>query len=495
MEYYPGLPFEAPNPPELPGDAEGSKKKKKKSTRIPLPLAKPELEAVKAEDTTETKEAPKGLEALFGTREDHVSPDTNETPLLPDTEKGEPDEALVTREADVWFSRSEASDTAHVPEAKDIDATTFEADIPADDHRTEAVHEPETPHLEIPIEESLAPKIEEDVLVPPAPLSTGEDVVPERLEYEPMDSEPATRSEREMIDPSHRTPELVTDRPEITTAPSVKKKEVEAAYHRGQKRGVSRGVASGALFGWWLGRRGKKAAEAKLAETSQTVKKQEKLIKKLSFEQQAVNKRMEAIRLTQEHIERTARTETAPMVGPEATSPSAQEVRRTIAPSPETVLANKRPDRIATPKQAVPERAPEQEESATAPEHRVEASAWHTYEVDKTGKLVENSEITYGEEFRKEQRQELLRKKLHEEKVAASVGSTVLLSAGTRPNQSLLASNAASSGGGKKTSGIKGVLGDRAFIAKQLVQRTTNPATWIIAVVIVVLLFVIGVLR
>lgn len=50
-----------------------------------------------------------------------------------------------------------------------------------------------------------------------------------------------------------------------------------------------------------------------------------------------------------------------------------------------------------------------------SPDRRVETSAWHRIEVDKkTGKAVENPELSYGEEFQNEQHQEQLRKQIDE---------------------------------------------------------------------------------
>jgi len=65
----------------------------------------------------------------------------------------------------------------------------------------------------------------------------------------------------------------------------------------------------------------------------------------------------------------------------------------------------------------VPRQQPENidEPIPVSPDRRVETSAWHRIEVDKkTGKAVENPELSYGEEFQNEQHQEQLRKQIDE---------------------------------------------------------------------------------
>lgn len=57
----------------------------------------------------------------------------------------------------------------------------------------------------------------------------------------------------------------------------------------------------------------------------------------------------------------------------------------------------------------------EVEERDVPDDRRVETSAWHNIEVDKkTGKAVENPTVEYGEEFKREQEQESIRRKIQE---------------------------------------------------------------------------------
>ena len=124
---------------------------------------------------------------------------------------------------------------------------------------------------------------------------------------------------------------------------------------------------------------------------------------------------------------------------------------------------------------------------------RVETSAWHRYEVDATtGKLVDNPELAYGKEFKKEQKQERLRTATTDQARATSVGSTILT--GVDAADTTQSRQASQQPDTHKTS-QKGPAVDAQLISRQLMRRTTDPITWIIALLCVIFLLVIGVLR
>lgn len=75
-------------------------------------------------------------------------------------------------------------------------------------------------------------------------------------------------------------------------------------------------------------------------------------------------------------------------------------------------------------KTPLPQNAPEKQNPDIAPEipkdHKVESSAWHHIEIDKkTGKAVEAPTVAYGEEFKREQHQEQLRRAIDEASISS----------------------------------------------------------------------------
>lgn len=78
------------------------------------------------------------------------------------------------------------------------------------------------------------------------------------------------------------------------------------------------------------------------------------------------------------------------------------------------------------------EAAPDDAPAEVPKDRRVETSAWHRIEVDKeTGKAVENPTVAYGEEFKKEQQQERLRREIE---AASADGAEVRARYADAPN-------------------------------------------------------------
>jgi hypothetical protein len=84
------------------------------------------------------------------------------------------------------------------------------------------------------------------------------------------------------------------------------------------------------------------------------------------------------------------------------------QVEKSEKPSTPTRVAEQPKAPSAPSETQEPSRAKEFTEKLVQlpPEHRVEKSAWHNIEVDRTGRAVENPVHAYGSEFRREQHQE-----------------------------------------------------------------------------------------
>src|SRR5690606_25713155 len=92
-------------------------------------------------------------------------------------------------------------------------------------------------------------------------------------------------------------------------------------------------------------------------------------------------------------------------------------------------------EKIIQKTERAPEHQPITEETYTVPKtSKVEMSAWHRIELDKkTGKVVDNPKVEYGEAFAREQRQEKLAKQAAKAQTAAQVGMALLMG-GTHPS-------------------------------------------------------------
>lgn len=210
-----------------------------------------------------------------------------------------------------------------------------------------------------------------------------------------------------------------------------------------ERNGVRRGVISGLLLGGMIEhfrhRRREKKLKANLEKAEKTVKRVEENQTFMQQEQQRNERESErrktALERQIERLKSTAVEKNEPVSKLEVRSGSRrpyavetaqnlplQEVKRepSVSAAPEARTSQQRTERkvkqeeakltpdIKKAQQAVEEAI---EEQLKVPEgHHIETSAWHSIEVDnKTGRAAENPLITYGEEFRHEQHQELLR--------------------------------------------------------------------------------------
>jgi len=159
----------------------------------------------------------------------------------------------------------------------------------------------------------------------------------------------------------------------------------------------------------------------------------------------------------------------------------------------------------------------------TSEGRRVETSAWHRIEIDeKTGKAVEDPEVAYGEEFRREKRQETLKKDAtiaNDTKEASTSNDS-----DRQANEERRAEGASGPGGVMNSAAQIGglaaasiVQNDQTYadaksssgLASQplgnppehhlknagLLRFASSPVVWVIAVLFVIALFAFGILR
>ncbi len=287
---------------------------------------------------------------------------------------------------------------------------------------------------------------------------------------------------------------LPESRPVVPPAEVVPVQEARRQAHRAEKRGLSRGVLSGGVFGFLLGRRGRKTERA-AAEQTATV--QQKEIEQLKGEQALVAERLSALNRNQEALERQLTEAERQQQQPAAESAAAEAPSMPEArpPRPEQPPAAARPEAKALP--VKPEDTPITEETYHQPRpgRRVEASAWHTYEVDeKTGQPVEKSDIVYGKEFKEEQKQERLRKDASQPGMAVQLGHAIVHGTSHAATQQGAGAPLADPVVPVRQQSKRRSAADPVYIRQQLVRYTTNPLIWVAAVLIVVLLLAIGVL-
>jgi hypothetical protein len=344
----------------------------------------------------------------------------------------------------------------------------------------------------------------------------------------------------------------------------------DAEYH-GRREGTRRGVLTGLLFGWLIGRHGKKK---QAREFTKELKSRNKEIDSLKSEQNAAALRLEALKTTQEHM--VANIQSKGSKPPVAPANAPQKAREAFTPAPRSekpprqvgkrlvqslvevrslghskekaraaekaaevlevaaakaaLTAITRSEHRSSRSEAVDaqKRNPEdqvitKEMYETMQGRRVETSAWHRIEIDeKTGKPVENPEVSYGEEFRHEQAQEIF----NDNSVAGSADNSETMrrdneqgSADTRREKgSTVGSPAAQLGGLAAASFASADRSDETYYSrksqesglgagipavshpdhlkhKNLLRLASEPAVWVVAAIVVIVLFAIGIFR
>lgn len=261
--------------------------------------------------------------------------------------------------------------------------------------------------------------------------------------------------------------------------------ELNDAEYYAEKRGKRQGVAAGLLFGWLFGRRGKKKAEQAHAKE---LKLKNKEISELQSEQFAAEQRIKAIKRNQEVLESAIKKE------------ATQTISKTEK-FPQTFIAEKninRPEADRRSNDKLPEHTEITEDTYKVPDgSRVETSAWHRIEIDqKTGKPVENPSVAYGEEYRRERRKEILPDDHKKGTVSVPIQLlggivSVPLSADRKSHGEETSDKTAQ----QSTMQESNRTAQSSLLGNETLRYVTNPLTWVIAAVVVVVLFLVGFLR
>lgn len=501
MEQLPPLPFESAKNPDESGSNEISKKRKKKTTKVPLPV-KPE----KAEEKQESNKE-EFLGELFVNHEDKSKKTDKEA------EVDEPVESEADSETD---SESEP-DSPATPEAVDTTETpevSIEPLAGVEETEEEAKKEEPAPavppplvfeNFDIPARETEMPASEAaepskmtgfeqpEVTVPSSEaLVETEEVIPMPRTYEAIPNEPPAPDMHRMIDPNVRVGvEAAATRYQAEKVEPITSQELNQETIRAEKRGLSRGVVSGALAGWWLGRRGKREA---MQEAAIIIKGKNEDIKDLKANQAVAEDRLSSVERTavalREFISKRSKQQ------PEATPVAPAEAFWETEPKPETRVeaikptkAEKVMEQAPNKSEPLPEEQPVTPEMFTVPKgRRVETSVWHRIEVDaKTGRTVEKPSVEYGKEFKREQKQEKLASEAAKPHIAVQVGTALLRATKSATTKAQKLSE------GMKKQNFQG-LADTKYVRSQLASYTTSPLIWVAGLVVVILLFLTGII-
>lgn len=533
--------------------SDASKERSKKTTKIsravPLPVS---LETDGSAEKVEAKPVlsfgerfMQELQRRSAREQEHAHEGSAEAEEEEDDE--DDDEAPASNPAPATHPSD--TNTEEVPETTIEPETTRTldgADWEAEPAPVTEVVEDTTDFAELPVEEGAA----EVELVPPT-----EDIEPELLETGLASEAPVDILEPEVEQPIH--PEfgpggrssMIPVQESAWYNPVARERAAEQdhddAVYRAEKHGLKRGLTAGLLFGWMFGRRGKKEA----AERHQKEQKlKDKEIKALKNEQLLAQQRLEAVQRTQQSIRGNIAEKTpAPVRKPEnaARGPlepkeaDAYTTKQEMFRSPETaekprlsaaeIVAMAAAEVVAVtenihpaaeeepfsassekqkPNQEAPKMMPEKqplpieeqeitEDTYLAPkDRRVESSAWHRIEVDaKTGRPVLDPEVAYGEEFKREQRQEIWKDKPGDADPKSSAGVLGSLVAGVTAAGVSAASqdvyNAANSEQGLAVPREHDLHSD-LHRGSGLVAYASSPIVWAVALVVVVFLFIVG---
>ncbi len=316
------------------------------------------------------------------------------------------------------------------------------------------------------------------------------------------------------------------------------------AIHRATKRGLSRGVVTGLLGGLYLGHRGKKKLTAKFEKTLET---KDTEIKHLQGNQVVMQNQLGSLENAKERARKAlnerpvlmheAATEMSgvAVVRAETASEKSKEPYMRIESVPGAPLTSRLEALSAAPlvigaetlrrqfstrervryavdergsmaikrsgdqtaeNELPPEEHPITEDLYHTPDgRRVEMSSWHRIEVDaKTGKVVNNPEVEYGEEFRHEIQQEVLKGQRNR----GGRGAAIQLG-------NMASSSAHSTGGGTasqdspvpaNSSSVPVALSSMQSVVKNdSDDEPMDPLVWVIVGGFVLILFLFAILR
>ncbi len=496
MELYPKKPFEDDEKPDKTGEKSTSKKKKKTPRGI-----LPPLEAEKSKKADQKKDELKKPEATPDKELEKISEKTAE-----EAEQAEPELEL--------------------PEVVSADEAPFMGELVIDHSdevaEGEAESIPTDPTDDGPVPELMERAVSEAPAVDamsaePAPAS--DEVLQDAAEQQ-SESAPSARprfagfmpeniSRGAMVNPSERV--LLNEAPLPSPEAQMPAAEVRRSVRRAERRGLSRGVTSGVLAGWWAGRRNLRnrferqqaaVAERQDQAVAQLQKEYGELTDAIRQQESLLQKTDKQLR---SFVERTWDTEIlkrrdeapAEVSRPAPTTPLSGErthFNRQEAPSSAGKEAVPAVEHKSQPEAIPIEHQPITEEMYKAPEgHRFETSAWHRVEVDeRTGRAVEAPSFTYGEAFQHEQQQERLAREASQAQTAAQVAMTL---ASTTP-QAQPAKTAEPPVAPSAAPAKQPVFtaADITFAKQQFVQQATSPATWAIAIFILIFLVATGII-
>jgi len=448
----------------------------------------------------------------------------NDTEIIPEPAPSPEDESPAALETADWNNEGEFGDGG------EIQLNPAPTETPSDQPEDEPAEDfPEiTPTLayeQEPSNEPVEPELLEEGLEAEGPPEPPEDLPEDASGSEdgPDYSHAVSAAERPWYDAA------AADRERRN-----REQELGDAEYRAEKRGVRKGLGAGLLAGWLFGRHGKKKAEKAHVKE---LKSKNTEIKSLKTEQAIAKERLSAIENTREQLRASVLQEVASTTN----TPAKNEVQRpvevavtaenlvpkaniepiavkvaeklstvipevTLTPAEsfslpiETVSSNetviKKPEQL--PKTEKLPKEQEINEDTYQPDDgtRVETSAWHRIEIDeKTGKPVENPNVEYGEEFKQEILREDRKGGTASAPAAGAIGGLATSSAAVAASSEPSVYENASETGLEVPRLQQPPEHAHLSAGNEVLRHASNPRTWVVAAIIVIVLFTIGALR
>lgn len=554
MEQLPHSPEEEQKKPDDSGEVKDTKKRRRK-TRVPLKKtvkkeaeekAAKEKKAAEDKDKKETSQAAPEAETVEEQKEagQETAEETSESTAEDTEDKVEqPESTDETLEIDHEEEPEYQGELLIDHTGEPLPSPEVESDEEV--HSFEALFDPSElesePEAETAEEVMEAPPRVAPPFMLPLPMESMAPAMAEASADASAEAEPAVEVDSEAeFEPEPVATEAVIETPVSAPTPvqrvidsfsrprfeasrrqreeMVTEEEANDSSYYAEKRGLSRGVVTGGLVGWLIGRRGKRAVEreAKAAiesrdkATLRTIHERDSIIERLSAERnravEATDKHLETVKRTQAELRDMLKEKWDKQV---LHRPNIEMPKFTKREKPQTIYESAKPTfetntkpsaEKEKPVKTTPEQAedkPVTEETYEAPKgRRVETSAWHRIELDeKTGKAVETPSVAYGEAYKREQKQEKLAQDAAKAQTAAQVGMTLLYSGTNESSESLVPQEFSKSADVQKPAKPPvDIRQEVAYVTRTIAQQTSSPATWAVALAVVVLLFITGVL-
>jgi len=206
----------------------------------------------------------------------------------------------------------------------------------------------------------------------------------------------------------------------------------DEAWHQGRGRGRGEGLLAGLIVGGGIEHLRHKSREKKMGKKAKAEKqKQEK-----TFESEKTELTHRATKDRLEYEQKLHAEADAAII---AQTSEASATTKAITAEKAKVDAEKEKAKLIERlnAQAAEQERLDAEDLLKDPEHRIETSAWHAMEVDKSGHIVEDGNIEYGHEYYSERAHETGPKDQLDAKAGSTAVAAAMFSGGSSSQQSV----------------------------------------------------------